>query len=214
MKDTDIDTIPWNETVGQLHQNLAQPDTQRLIYELFKITHPKWCPSETSRAILINQPYKIIYPTYTNGQQGPDKTIPYNLGVLIPNPRKRRHDGEDMIGITQEDLDSIDNQDLPKPAFTATVDGRTLLFYTYSEATFNQAVSLMAENHPLKVYDFILFSPENMLYYVANAINDSQKSISDVEELPNIIEEINEAALDAMGLLEQLRTKIPSTLTL
>ena len=208
MKDTDTDTSQWNETVGRLRQNLEKPETQQLIYELFKITHPELCPDENAQAILINEP-KITYPTYdVHGRKGPDKTITYDLGVLIPNPRKQIRDGEEMIGITQEDLGSIGNQDLPEPAFTATVGGQTLLFYTYSGATFNEPVSRMAADNPFKVDNFIFFSPLNMVNCVSDAIEDSQSSLSAVDELRELIETTNKEAFEAMTLLEELEAAL------
>jgi|GEM_PF-5257993 hypothetical protein len=211
MEDVKINGL--NTTIKKLRQNLKEPETQPLIYQLFEITHPELCPDENAQAILINEPYNITYPTYdTHDTNDQLKTRTYNLGVLIPNPRRRTHDGEDMIGITQEDLDSIDNQDLPDPAFTATVEGRTLLFYTYSGATFNEPVSRMAADNRLKVDNFILFSPLNMVNCVSDAIEETQNSLSAVDELHKLIENTNEEAFDAMGLLEQLQTKIPSTL--
>lgn len=198
-------------TIQELRENLENPQTQQLIYQLFKITHPELCPDENAQAILINEP-KITYPTYdVHGRKGPDKTITYDLGVLIPNPRKQIRDGEEMIGITQEDLGSIGNQDLPDPAFTATVDGRRLLFYTYSGATFNEPVSRMAADNPFKVDDFIFFSPLNMVNCVSDAIEDSQSSLSAVDELPELIEDTNEEAFQAMRVLEALREKAELT---
>ena len=205
MQDTYTDTSQWNETVGQLRQNLEQPETLQLIYELFNITHPQLCPDNNAQAILINEPYKIIYPTYvTHDRQGEDKTITYSLGVLIPNPRGRTHHGEDMIGITQENLDFIGNQDLPDPAFTATVEGQTLLFYT----TYNQSVESTRAENRFKVDDFMFFSPLTMVNLVSRDIRDSRDRVSAADELPELVKDINEAALEAMAQLEAVEAAL------
>ena len=205
MQDTYTDTSQWNETVGQLRQNLEQPETQLLIYELFNITHPQLCPDKNAQAILINEPYKIIYPTYvTHDRKGEDKTITYSLGVLIPNTEGRNHHGEDMIGITQENLDFIGNQDLPDPAFTATVEGQTLLFYT----TYNQSVESTRAENRFKVDDFMFFSPLTMVNLVSRDIRDSKNRVSAAYELAELVKDTNEAAFQAMAQLEELKAAL------